>query len=55
MRRMLSPRKKEGGSCASAVVSVGNRVTTNIEDVDGDMSEESHSHATSISNFGSLR
>ena len=60
---MLSPRRKEGGggkgaaAAAASVVSVANSVTTNVEDVDGDIQsgDESHSHATSISNNGSLR
>lgn len=55
MRKVLSPRRKEGGGCVSAVVGVGNSVTTKIEDVDGDNSEEPNSHSTSISNTGSLR
>ena len=58
MKKMLSPRKKEGGgsSAATSVVSVANSVTTRVEDVDGDISgDESNSHATSISNNGSLR
>ena len=59
MRKMLSPRKKEGsrGSSAASVVGVANSVTTRIEDVDGDIldGDESNLHATSISNKGSLR
>ena len=49
MRKMLlSPRRKEGGGCVSAV-------TTKIEVVDGDNCDEPNSDATSISNIGSLR
>ena len=55
MRKMLSPRKK-GGSTGAASSDVGvNSVTTKIENVDGDISDEPNPHATSISNNGSLR
>lgn len=48
MRKMLSPRRKEGGGGISAV-------TTKIEVVDGDNCEEPNSDATSSSIIGSLR
>ena len=48
MRRMLSPRRKEGGGGISSV-------TTKIEVVDGDNCEEPDSDATSTSIIGSLR
>ena len=55
MKKMLSPRRKEGGSNAIAVVGVANSVTTKVEDVDGEISDEPNPHSTSISNNGSLR
>ena len=57
MKKMLSPRKKGGEGSAATTVGGGgaNNVTTKIEDVDGEISDEPNSHATSISNNGSLR
>ena len=56
MKNMLSPRRKEEKCGAIKEAILFNSVTTKIENVDDEISDECNSHATSIaSNIASLR